>query len=117
MSARARGFGLGIAILGTGQAARTHGRNLARWFPGVRRWTASRCAVRAGALAASTGATGHFGSYEEALAEERVDAVSESEWIEDGTSVKVVSSEGYRHVVRPVRSLEEGSGDEGGTSS
>jgi membrane-bound serine protease (ClpP class) len=41
------------------------------------------------------------------IGEERVDAVSESEWIEDGTDVKVVSSEGYRLVVRPLR-LEDG---------
>ena len=42
--------------------------------------------------------------------EERVDAVSESEWIEEGTEIKVVSSEGYRVVVRPIqpRSLGEG---------
>ena len=37
------------------------------------------------------------------IGEERVDAVSESEWIEDGTDVRVVSSEGYRLVVRPLR--------------
>ncbi len=41
------------------------------------------------------------------IGEERVDAVSESAWIEDGTAVRVVSSEGYRHVVRPLRALEE----------
>jgi len=35
--------------------------------------------------------------------EERVDAVSESEWIEEGTAIHVVSSEGYRVVVRPIR--------------
>ncbi len=40
------------------------------------------------------------------IGEERVDAVSESEWIEDGTVIRVVSSEGYRLVVRPVRPLE-----------
>lgn len=40
------------------------------------------------------------------IGEERVDAVSESEWIEDGTDIRVVSSEGYRHVVRPLRPLE-----------
>lgn len=48
------------------------------------------------------------------IGEERVDAVSESAWIEDGTAVKVVSSEGYRHVVRPLRAVEEeseGSGE------
>jgi membrane-bound serine protease (ClpP class) len=36
------------------------------------------------------------------IGEERVDAVSESEWIEDGTDIRVVSSEGYRLVVRPL---------------
>ena len=39
------------------------------------------------------------------IGEERVDAVSEAEWIEEGTEVRVVSSEGYRLVVRPLRSL------------
>ena len=38
---------------------------------------------------------------------ERVrDAVSESEWIEEGTDIRVVSSEGYRLVVRPLRAAE-----------
>jgi len=32
--------------------------------------------------------------------DERVDVVSESEWIEAGTPVRILSSEGYRHVVR-----------------
>lgn len=32
--------------------------------------------------------------------DERLDVVSESEWIEEGTPIRVVSSEGYRHVVR-----------------
>ena len=35
--------------------------------------------------------------------DERVDVVSESEWIEEGTRVRVMSAEGYRHVVRPVK--------------
>lgn len=39
--------------------------------------------------------TGLFG-------EERIDVVSESEWIEEGTPIRIVSAEGYRHVVRPV---------------
>lgn len=42
--------------------------------------------------------------------EERVDAVSESEWIEEGTEVRVVSSEGYRVVVRPISPGEAGGG-------
>ncbi len=41
------------------------------------------------------------------VGEERVDAVSESEWIEEGTEVKIVSSEGYRVVVRSLRSRDE----------
>ena len=46
------------------------------------------------------------------IGEERVDAVSESEWIEEGTEVRVVSSEGYRLVVRPVQAVES---EESGT--
>lgn len=39
--------------------------------------------------------TGLFG-------EERVDVVSESEWITEGTPIRIVRAEGYRHIVRPV---------------
>jgi len=39
--------------------------------------------------------TGIFG-------DERIDVVSESEWITEGTPIRIVSAEGYRHVVRPV---------------
>jgi membrane-bound serine protease (ClpP class) len=49
------------------------------------------------------------------IGEERVDAVSESAWIEDGTDIKVVSSEGYRHVVRPLRAVEDISEEEEGS--
>jgi membrane-bound serine protease (ClpP class) len=38
--------------------------------------------------------------------DERVDVVSESEWIEQGALIKVISSEGYRHVVRALESVE-----------
>jgi membrane-bound serine protease (ClpP class) len=34
--------------------------------------------------------------------EERIDIVADSEWIAEGTRVKIVSDEGYRHVVRQV---------------
>ena len=34
--------------------------------------------------------------------DERIDIVSESEWIEQGTPVRIVAAEGYRHVVRPM---------------
>jgi membrane-bound serine protease (ClpP class) len=40
--------------------------------------------------------TGLFG-------DERIDVVSESEWITEGTPIRIISAEGYRHVVRPVR--------------
>jgi len=33
--------------------------------------------------------------------DERLDVVSEGEWIEAGTAVRIVRAEGYRHVVRP----------------
>ena len=32
--------------------------------------------------------------------DERIDVVSESEWITEGTPIKIVSAEGYRHIVR-----------------
>jgi membrane-bound serine protease (ClpP class) len=38
--------------------------------------------------------------------EERIDVVSESEWITEGTPVRVVSAEGYRHIVRSVSEEE-----------
>ena len=34
--------------------------------------------------------------------DERIDVVSESEWIEEGTPVRIVSAEGSRNVVRPI---------------
>lgn len=43
--------------------------------------------------------------------EERIDVVSEAEWIPHGTPVRVVSAEGYRHVVRPLNPNELPSAD------
>lgn len=34
--------------------------------------------------------------------EERVDVVSESSWIEQGTPIRILAAEGYRHLVRPI---------------
>ncbi len=45
--------------------------------------------------------TGLFG-------DERVDVVSEAEWIPSGSVIRVVSAEGYRHVVRVVPQVESG---------
>ena len=39
--------------------------------------------------------TGLFG-------QERIDVVSESEWITEGTPIRIISAEGYRHIVRSV---------------
>ena len=39
--------------------------------------------------------TGLFG-------DERIDVVSESEWITEGTRIRIMSAEGYRHLVRPI---------------
>jgi len=36
------------------------------------------------------------------IGDERVDVVSQSEWIEAGSDIEIISSEGYRHVVRMV---------------
>ena len=38
--------------------------------------------------------------------DERIDVVSESEWITEGTQVRVISAEGYRHIVRAVTADE-----------
>ena len=38
------------------------------------------------------------------FADERMDVVSESEWIEEGTRIRIMSAEGYRHIVRAVNS-------------
>lgn len=47
--------------------------------------------------------TGLFG-------DERIDVVSEQEWIEAGSPIRIVASEGYRHVVRLIR--EPGGADD-----
>jgi membrane-bound serine protease (ClpP class) len=42
--------------------------------------------------------------------DERIDVVSESEWITEGTAVRVVRAEGYRHVVRAVQDGDKNQG-------
>ena len=41
------------------------------------------------------------------IGDERIDVVSESEWISAGTPVKVLSAEGYRHIVRSFTEQQE----------
>ena len=36
------------------------------------------------------------------IADERIDAVSEGPWVPAGTPVKIIRSEGYRHIVAPI---------------
>ncbi|MGH7477669.1 MAG: NfeD family protein [Longimicrobiales bacterium] len=40
------------------------------------------------------------------FADERIDVVAESGWIQSGTPIRIVRSEGYRHVVRVVHQLQ-----------
>ena len=40
------------------------------------------------------------------VGDERIDVVSESEWISAGTPVRILSAEGYRHIVRSVSEQE-----------
>ena len=47
---------------------------------------------------------------------ERIDVVTESEWIPEGTPVRILSAEGYRHVVRAVSTIASG-GDQSDTGS
>jgi membrane-bound serine protease (ClpP class) len=42
------------------------------------------------------------------IGEERIDVVTEGEYVPQGSRVQVVRSDGYRHVVRAVRSQESG---------
>ena len=37
--------------------------------------------------------------------EERVDVVSDAGWVQQGTPIRILASEGYRHVVRPVPAI------------
>lgn len=48
------------------------------------------------------------------VGEERIDVVSEAEWIPAGSPIRVVSAEGYRHVVRTIRAPAVDAGAEQG---
>ena len=49
--------------------------------------------------------------------EERVDVVSESSWIMEGTPVRIVAAEGYRHVVREVPAATSTEGEPASTEA
>lgn len=44
---------------------------------------------------------------------ERIDVVSEQEWIEEGSPIRIVASEGYRHVVHLIRESDDDGGAAG----
>ena len=64
----------GVAILGTGLAARIHTARLRR-MPGVSRFYASRDAARADAFNRKAGGAGAFSGYQAAIEDPRVHAV------------------------------------------
>lgn len=64
-----------LAILGCGAITQKHSRTLARFRGEVRRFYASRDAATAAAFAERYAGVGSFGSYEDAIADPRVDAV------------------------------------------
>lgn len=65
---------LSVCFLGCGAATRTHAKQLRR-FDGVRRFYASRDRAKAEEYARRFGGEGAFGSYEEAIADPRIDTV------------------------------------------
>lgn len=64
-----------LAFLGTGLATEVHTKTLRAIAPEVRRFYASRDAVRASAAAARHGGAGHFAGYDAAIGSSEVDAV------------------------------------------
>lgn len=75
MAADERGeAGVGLAFLGCGAVTRAHSGRLRR-MAGVRRYFASRDLAKAQAFDRELGGAGAFGSYEAALADDRVTAV------------------------------------------
>jgi predicted dehydrogenase len=69
------GSPIAIALLGAGGIARRHARTLASLDGAARCWIASRDAARAARLCAEVRGAGAFGSYDEAIADPRIDAV------------------------------------------
>jgi UDP-N-acetylglucosamine 3-dehydrogenase len=65
---------INLAFLGCGGVTRTHSRTLKK-FGDVRRFYASRDRAKAEAFSRELGGAGAFGSYEDALADPRIDAV------------------------------------------
>jgi predicted dehydrogenase len=65
-----------LAFLGCGTATRTHTKVLSRWGGDVHRYYASRDARLADEYRRTLGGAGSFGSYAEAIADERIEAVA-----------------------------------------
>ncbi|MDH5589884.1 MAG: Gfo/Idh/MocA family oxidoreductase [Gemmatimonadota bacterium] len=95
MSTRSGEADLSIAFLGCGAVARRHGRTLARHFPALRRFYASRDPDVARDLCAEVKGAGHYSSYADAMTSAAVDAV-------------MVTTPPDRHLPLTLQALEAG---------
>lgn len=96
MTADAKPFG--IAILGCGNIAGTHAKRL-KAAPGVRLFFASRDRAKAEEFSRRFGGAGAFGSYAEAMADERVDAVVVTTPPSSHLELTLAGLAGGKHVV------------------
>ena len=111
-----------LAFLGCGAATRTHSKVLARWGGDVRRFYASRDPGLAEEYSRRFGGAGWFGSYAEAMADERVQAVVVCTPPDSHLDLTLAGLEAGKHVVlekpaflhaadfEPVRAAETRSG-------
>ena len=88
-----------LAFLGCGGITRTHSRTLARFRDEVRCHYASRDPARAAAFAARHGGAGSFGSYAEAIADPRIDAVLVATPPDTHLAIVLEALAGGKHVI------------------
>ena len=90
---------LNLALLGCGAVARRHGRTLARFRAEVRCFYASRDPARAAAFAARYPGATAFGSYAEAIADPRIDAVLVATPPDSHLALTLEALAGGKHVI------------------
>ncbi|MGH7527625.1 MAG: Gfo/Idh/MocA family protein [Gemmatimonadales bacterium] len=88
-----------LALLGCGRATRTHSRTLSRFGDEVRRFYASRDRRNADAFQRQYRGAGAFGSYAEALADERVHAVLVATPPDSHLELTLAALERGKHVI------------------
>ena len=88
-----------LAFLGCGEITRTHSRTLARFRDEVRVHYASRDPARAAAFAARHRGAGAFGSYAEAIADPRIDAVLVATPPDTHLAIVLEGLAGGKHVI------------------